>query len=400
LQPPKDDDFHVTTDNTPDTDTTADGTATMTPAQLAEAKAYGRISLQCDLVDRALDVGFLTLMALVLAGPVHEWLSRFAILAGDQPLAMTLRLAAMFLVTIGLHLCVSFPLSFYSGHLLEHHFGLSTQSLAGWLKRYLKRNALAVVFGALMFVGLYWIIWLTGSSWWLLAAVAFFGVSILLGQLTPVLILPLFYKIERLEDEEISRRMQRISEGTGLAIEGVYRMEMSSETVKANAMLAGLGRTQRVLMGDTLLADFSHDEIEVIFAHEIGHHVHHHIRKMIVLGAVYSTAGFWVCDRLLSMRVADYDHHPLPIETLPLLMLTLSVFSMLLEPLQNMVSRHFERQADRYALDRTKLHKAYTSAFRKLAVLNKDDPDPNAVEVFLFHSHPPISERLAMAEAP
>jgi STE24 endopeptidase len=100
------------------------------------------------------------------------------------------------------------------------------------------------------------------------------------------------------------------------------------------------------------------------------------------------------------MRVADYDHHPLPIETLPLLMLTLSVFSMLLEPLQNMVSRHFERQADRYALDRTKLHKAYTSAFRKLAVLNKDDPDPNAVEVFLFHSHPPISERLAMAEAP
>jgi STE24 endopeptidase len=367
----------------------------MTPEQLAEAKRYGRLELLCSLADKAIDVGFLAVMVILIAVPLDDWLSSFI-------RADTARLAAIFLITTAAHTLISFPLSLYSGYTLEHRFGLSRQTLARWLWRYAKRNALALAFGLALLIGLYWLIWTVGTWWWLAAAVAFFLVSVVLGQLAPVVILPLFYKIERLNDPELSTRMTRLADGTGLSIEGVYRMGLSEETAKANAMLAGLGRTRRVLMGDTLLDQFTPDEIEVIFAHEIGHHVFRHIHKMIAVGVLYSVAGFWISDRvLMSWAQSHYgpiDVHQLPPSTLPLLMLVLTLFALVLEPLQNVISRHYERQCDGYALARTGMRRAYISAFRKLARLNKDDPDPHPLEVFLFHSHPPISQRLAMAE--
>jgi len=378
--------------------------AEMTSEQLAEAKRYGRLSLCCDLADRALDVAFLAVMAFVVAVPLDAWLQTFPLLA-HSTLRCTghdaLRLIALFVLTYVLHLAVSFPLSFFAGFTLERRFGLSRLSPRGWLWRYAKRNLLGIAFGAAMFSGLYAIIWATGPWWWLLAAGAFFLVSIALGQLAPVLILPLFYKIERLDDPQLAARLARLTEGTGLSLEGVYRMDLSSETAKANAMLTGLGRTRRVIFGDTLLQNFTPEEIEVIFAHEVGHHVFRHIRKMILAGAFYCTLGFWLCDWFLMSWVRSQfpnaTQHDLPVWTLPMLMLVITLFSLLMEPLQNAVSRHFERQCDRYALATTGLREAYLSAFRKLARLNKDDPDPHALEVLLFHSHPPIRERLEVA---
>jgi STE24 endopeptidase len=224
-----------------------------------------------------------------------------------------------------------------------------------------------------------------------------------IGQLAPVLILPLFYRVEPIRDPELSERLSEISVGTGLSIEGVYRMSMSDETAKANAMLAGLGATRRVILGDTLLDSFSREEIDVIFAHEIGHHVHRHVPQLIVAGLLYSMLGFWICDRLLRIWVerieGQLDYSQFPVHTLPLLMLVMAVFFMLVEPLQNGISRHFERQADRYALQRTGRVEAYRSAFSKLARLNKADPDPHPLELVLFHSHPSISQRLAAADA-
>lgn len=369
--------------------------AGMSEDQLAEVKQYGRIDLICALADKALDVAYLSAMAFLFAGAIGGWLATAPLLGSCR----WLQLIAMFLIVMAAHVCVSFPLSCYSGHVLEHRFELSTQTFRRWLWQYTKRNLLAVGFGLVLVPGLYLLIWTTGPYWWLIAAGAFFLVSVLLGQLAPVLILPLFYKIEKLDEPEISQRISRLAEGTGLSIEGVYRMGMSDETVKANAMLAGLGRTRRVLLGDTLLDSFTADEIEVVFAHEIGHHVFRHIRKMILAGVLYSAAGFWICDRVLAgLDGGRIDYTAMPVSTLPAIMLILTVFAMLLEPLQNLISRHYERQCDRYALERTALNDAYASAFRKLARLNKDDPSPHWLDVLLLHSHPPIAERLAMAE--
>jgi STE24 endopeptidase len=370
----------------------------MSDDELAEAKRYGRLDLACSLVDKGLDLAYLAVMALLLARPIDEWLAEFPALAAQR----WLRLVVMLLIVTGLHVCVSFPLSYYSGYVLEHRFGLSKQTLARWLWRYAKRVAVGGAFGVVMFLGLFWLIWTTGAYWWLVGAGAFFLVSVVLGQLAPVLILPLFYKIRRLDNPELADRLARLAQGTGLSLEGVYRMELSAETVKANAMLAGLGRTRRVLLGDTLLDHFSPDEIEVIFAHEVGHHVFGHVRKMIVAGLVYSAAGFWICDRLLAAwadgPAGRFDYAQTPVWALPLLMLVLTVFALVLGPLQNFVSRRYERQSDRYALERTGLKEAYRSAYRKLAQQNKDDPEPPRLEVVLFHSHPPIAERLQLAE--
>ena len=375
-----------------------DAASEMTAEELAEAKRYGHYDLICGLADKAIDLAYLAVMALLLARPIDLWLRGSEVLEHHR----WLRLAAMFLIVTAVHVCVSFPLSLYSGHILEHRFGLSKLTLGGWLWRYAKRNLLAAALGVAMFLFLYGLIWSVGPLWWLVAAGGFFVVSVLLGQLAPVLILPLFYKIEKLDNPELSRRMTRLAEGTGLSIEGVYRMGLSEETVKANAMLAGLGRTRRVLMGDTLLDQFTPDEIEVIFAHEMGHHVYRHIQKMIVTGIVYSAAGFWICDRLLIASVVGWhgNYADIPVSTLPLVMLILVVFALVLEPLQNAVSRRNERQSDRYALRRTGRKDAYVSAFRKLARINKDDPNPHWLEVLLFHGHPPIGQRLAMAEEP
>ena len=374
------------------------------PEELAEAKEYGRRDLYCTLADRALDLTLLVALTALFAtadAPLVQWITNLSSVA-------TFQLLILFAIVTGISLIVGFPLAYYSGFVLEHQFSLSNQTRGRWLWRYIKSHTLELVFGAALIAGLYWIIWTTHGWWWLVAAGAFFLVSIALGQLAPVLFLPLFYKITKIEGDQsvdLNERMARLSEGTGLSIKGVYRMDLSAETVKANAMLAGMGRTRRVLMGDTLLDNFTPEEIEVIFAHEIGHHVHRHIRKLILMGLGYSVAGFWIADLALrqgfdaatAASSADF-YANFPFYALPAAMLVLTLFAMITEPLQNAVSRHFERQSDQYALDRSGHREAYISAFKKLARQNKDDPDPHPLEVFFFSSHPPIAERLAIAQ--
>jgi STE24 endopeptidase len=364
----------------------------MTPEQLAEARQYGRQKLVLELIDKALDIAVLAIFAVWLVRPLDAWLA-------ERVPSASLRVLAIFGVLVGLHALLSLPLAFVSGYVLEHRYGLSQQSMPRWFWRQLKQLFLALMLGAVLVWGLYALIWWIGPYWWLAAACAFFVVSVVLGQWAPVLILPLFYKIERLDDPQLTARIARLVAGTGLSIEGVYRLVLSSETVKANAMLAGLGRTRRVLLGDTLLDRFSPDEIEVVLAHEVGHHVFRHIPKLMAAGFAFSLIGFWITDRLLALWLGSaYQPHNLPPAALPALLLGLAVFGLLMEPLQNALSRYFERQCDRYALQVTGLKSAYVSAFRKLAQLNKDDPAPPRWEVLLFHSHPPIEERLALAE--
>jgi STE24 endopeptidase len=380
---------------TDDADQATDQAAQLTPDEQAEARRYGRVSLALTLADMALDLVYLGVMALVLARPLDTWLANFLPSTSDQSY---IRLLMLFLVVMGLHILVSMPLSFYSGYVVEHKFGLSNQTLRRWFRNWALGNVLALALGAVLNLGLFWILWNTGSYWWLITAGAFFVVSVVLGQLAPVLIVPLFYKVEPIESPDLLDRMKQLAHGTGLTIEGVYRLGLSADTSKANAMLAGLGRTRRVLMGDTLLDKFTPEEIEVIFAHEIGHHVHRHIPKMIGSGLLFSLLGFWVLDRVLVWWADIPTAADAPTSSLPLVMFTLGLFMTLLSPLQNAISRHYERQCDRYALRRTGNQAAYRSAFMKLAKLNKADPDPNPVEVLLLHSHPPIKERLALAD--
>lgn len=373
------------------------------PEELAEAQHYARLQRKYMLMDRAVDLVYWGVAGFLLARPLEKALASVGVLASSD----TLRLAGLFLLLIALHALVSVPLSFYSGYVLEHRFGLSRLSVLRWVWRYAKGLFLASLLTIFLVAGLFWIIRLSGPWWWVVGALAFFGVSVVLGQMAPVLILPLFYRVERLDRPDLAARLRGLAEETGLTIEGVYRLDLSTETVKANAALAGLGRTRRVLLGDTLLVHLSPEEIETIFAHELGHHVYRHIPKMLGIGLVSSAVGFWICDRILTYWVTAlqgssdagaFVYETFPVWAVALLLFLLGVLGILTEPLLHALSRRHEREADRYALERTSNPDAFMRAFRRLARLNKEDPNPPTWEVLLFHSHPPIRQRLALAE--
>jgi STE24 endopeptidase len=365
----------------------------------SEVKQYQRQKLTASIISIIVSLVFLAVMAL-WGGP---WLDRVVrTWVGPNPWLRLVILA--FIYAAGLEL-LTLPLDFWSGYILEHRYHLSNQTLPAWLWRHVKGYLVGGPIGLILLLGLYALLWYSGPWWWLWTAAAWLVVTLLLGQLLPVVILPLFYKVTRLEEPALLERLRRLASGTGLSFEGIYRLHLSEETRKANAALAGLGRTRRVLLGDTLLEQFTTEEIEVVFAHEVGHHVHRHLIKMVIWSVALAAASFWLADVVLrhGAEALHYPTDPLPAyadpAALPLLLLVLSVFGLLLSPLQNALSRFFERQCDRYALERTGLLQAYRSAFIKLARMNKADPDPHPLVVWLFEDHPPIRERLALADS-
>jgi STE24 endopeptidase len=358
----------------------------------AETKQYQHLKHVALLASPALNFAGLVIAALAL-GPWVDAAVRSVV--GDN---FWLRLVTLALVYgLGLEL-LTLPVDFWSGYVVEHRFGLSRQTLGAWVWKKVKGGMLLLPFGLAVLCGLYALLAWAGPWWWAWAAAAWLLIMVVIGQVVPVLIVPLFYRVERLDDAGLIDRFRRLADGTGLTVEGVYRLGLSEETTKANAALAGLGRTRRVLLGDTLLAEFTPEEIEVVFAHELGHHVHRHLPKVIAVEIVLSAAGLWLADRVLHWLAPalGYPGWSDP-AALPLLLLVLTAFGLVLSPLTNALSRHFERQCDRYALGRTGNMDAYRSAFTKLATLNKADPDPNPWVVWLFHDHPPIGERIAMA---
>ncbi len=358
-----------------------------------EVKDYQRQKLVARVINMAISFAVLAILAL-LVGPAVD-----RVLTGWIGPGRWLRLMAMAAVLGGLLELVTFPVDFWSGFILEHRYQLSNQSFAGWLWHHVKAWIIGGIFGMLMLLGFYALMWLGGPWWWVWAAGAWLLVTLLLGRIVPVLILPLFYRVTLLNQPALAERLERLAQGTGLTIEGIYRLHLSAETRKANAALAGLGRTRRVLLGDTLLDEFTPEEIEVVFAHEVGHHVHRHLPKMIVLSVFLAAVGFWLVDVVLRATAGAFGYTGFADPAaLSLVLLVLSLFGLMLMPAQNALSRFFERQCDRYALQRTGDRDAYRSAFLKLARMNKSDLNPNPLVVWLFYDHPAIGQRLAMAE--
>jgi len=357
-----------------------------------EVKRYERLKLTASISSLVLTLIFLALAAFSLGPHVDTWLRESV---GTN---YWLRLIVIgFAYAAALELLL-LPLAYWSSFVLEHRFGLSNLTFARWVWKQVKGWLVGGVIGLALLLGLYSLLWFGGSWWWLWAAAGWLAVSVLLGQFLPVVILPLFYKVTRLDDATLLERLRARASGTGLNVEGIYRLHLSEETKKANAALAGLGRTRRVLLGDTLLDQFSPEEIDVIFTHEVGHHVHRHLPKLIVLSVALAIGGLCLVDRILHLAAEPLGYGAFDDPAaLPLLLLVLTVFGLVLSPIQNALSRFFERQCDRYALEKTRMPEAYKSAFVKLARLNKCDPDPHRLVVWFFDDHPPIKDRLAMA---
>jgi len=360
-----------------------------------EVRQYNRTRLWLEVGDLVLSFGFL--IALLATG----WSSTLRTLAqrlGGERYALSLFFYVVFLSLISKLL--GFALDFY-GFRLEHRFNLSNQRLGSWLKDELKGWVLGLVLGAFLAEIVYALIRTSPQYWWLIAWIIFIGLFVFFAQIAPVVLFPLFYKFVPLQNEELKARLVRLGERAGTRVRGVYEWKLSEKTKKANAALTGLGNTRRIILADTLLENYSNDEIEAVLAHELGHHVHGHMLKMIAVQAVVTFLGFWAANEVLRYAIDEQRmfFNLADFANLPLLALVASGLSLLLMPALNAYSRFTERQADQYCWKCVANVGPYITAMEKLARQNLSESHPSRVVELLFHSHPPISKRIAAAQA-
>lgn len=363
-------------------------------ADSAESRHYNRIKRWISFADTAIGFGLLiVLLATGWTGTLRDWAYRGA--AQNYTLAVFLYLLMLMVITkvIGL------PLEYYAFR-LEHRFHLSNQRLRSWLWDEVKGLLLGLALGTIVVELIYLLLRQNPQYWWLIAWAVFMGLFVLFAQLAPVILFPVFYKFEPLDNEELKRRLIVLSERAGTRVRGVYKWNLSEKSKKANAALTGLGATRRIILADTLLDHYSDDEIEAVLAHELGHHVHRHILKSIFVQAAVTLIGFWLANVVLHYAVERRDMFESlsDFANLPLLILVSTVLSLLLMPALNAYSRFNERQADRYCFESVASVEPFISSMNKLAEQNLAEKTPSRWIEWLFHSHPAITKRVAAAK--
>src|SRR5882724_8092792 len=303
-----------------------------------EARAYNRARRWLEIGDMVVGFGFLAaLLATGWTGALRDFATR---MSGDfYPLRLFLYV--LFLSVISKVLSIG--LDFY-GFRLEHRFNLSNQKLSSWIKDEIKGWVLGLVLGSILAEIVYGVMLTSPNYWWIIAWVIFLALIVFFAQIAPVALFPLFYKFVPLQNEELKARLIRLGERAGTRVRGVYEWKLSEKSKKANAALTGMGNTRRIILADTLLQNYSDDEIEAVLAHELGHHVHSHMIKTIVVEAVVAFVGFWAASEVLDYAI--YQRHMFlqltDVANLPLLVLVFSVLSLLLAPALNAYSRFTE----------------------------------------------------------
>jgi STE24 endopeptidase len=358
-----------------------------------KAKEYARISRRLLVVD--LVIGAIYVLAWILTGLSPWWRDQI-----QRVVETTWLSVPLFALGFGLpYTLLTAPLTYYSGFVLPHRYEQSTQTLKAWLIDQLKGLLIAGVLGFIILEVIYALLGAAPQTWWLWTGLVMLLFTVLLSNLAPVLIFPLFYKYQPLADQDLAERLTHLAQQAGAQVKGVYVFDMSSKTVAANAALMGLGNTRRIVLGDTLVERFTANEIETVLAHELGHHVHKDLPLGIIVQSLITLAGFWLAHLVMQWGVRTFGYNGLTDPaTLPLLLLAMGMFGLVTMPLTNAWSRWREVKADTYALKTTGKPKAFVSAMTRLANQNLADADPPGWVEFLLHSHPSIKKRVARAE--
>ena len=291
------------------------------------------------------------------------------------------------------------PIAFYRGIVLERRYELSRERGRTWLKDEAKGFAIVTLVGMAAAEFIYALIRFDPRLWWLAAAAAAAACLAIMTRLAPVVLLPLFYRIAPLERPALESRLRALCGRAGVAVLGIYQWDLGSRTRRANALLTGMGSTRRILLSDTLLAEYSDDEIEVILGHELAHHVHRDITMGLLLEFALILAAFGCSGAVLHLSWQPLGlTGPADGAGLPALVLVLGGVMLAAAPLVNYVSRRNERRADQFALELTGQQPAFVSAMRRLAANNLAEENPSKMTVWLFHTHPPVEDRIATAE--
>jgi STE24 endopeptidase len=354
-----------------------------------EAKAFARSRYRLLVVDMVVAGGFvLSLLVTGVSLQLKGWVSAYSA-------SPVWTVAGYFvLVSVGYGL-VMLPVGYYSSFVLPHRYGLSNETVRGWLFDWLKGGVVSLALGLVVVEVIYYLLRVTPDWWWEISGVFLVLLTVVLANLAPVLLVPLFYKLEPLRDEELVGRLERLATRARTRVRGVFTMDLSSKTSAANAMLMGLGNTRRIVLGDTLYGEYGPDEIEAILAHELGHHVAHDMWWGMLVQSVLTFGG--LCLTHLALEWATRAHVLSGVDDvagMPLLGLVMGTFLAVTAPLANAFSRWRESQADEYALRAAGNAEAFVSAMVRLANQNLADVDPGRWVELLLYSHPAIGKRI------
>ena len=303
------------------------------------------------------------------------------------------------LITLAHYLILS-PMEHYSGFILEHKFSLSNQTFKDWAKREAKKGIVSFIISLPLIFAIYAFIKYSPLHWWLFTALSWVFISIIIAKFAPILIIPLFYKYSPINNAGLKDKLIKLSSKAGFKIEEVYALNLSKDTKKANAALAGMGRQKRILLCDTLLKNFNEKEIESVMGHELGHHKMKHILKSVLFGGVATVLIFFVTN-IVFLRLFDISGYAVlyDFESLVLIYAIISVLSIFALPIRNAFSRNMEEKADEFTLKITGDKEAFISAMKKLADQNLADIKPGKFYEIMLYDHPPISRRISFAES-
>jgi STE24 endopeptidase len=346
---------------------------------------------------------FLMGTAISLAAPLLPYLTGawetvwFTLAATFWPLPLRI---AIFLV--GFHLAlaiVMLPLSYYSGFVLAHAYALSRQSRRAWAVDWLKGTGIGLLFGSIAGGVFIWLVVATGDNWWWTFGLFASATGVLLVFLMPYVLVPLFFKMRPLADPETVARIHALVDRAGAPVRDVCSLDFSRRTAEANAAVIGLGRSRRVVIADTLLAEFTPGEVDAVVAHELGHHVHRDVQRLLLGNAVLIWVGLFVASQLAPSALPLLSLPSLAyVPGYPVILFVVEVFFLIVSPLLNWWSRRLESAADRFALDLTRDAWAFARAMRRIGCQNLVEFCPPRWSEVLLASHPALYRRIQLAE--
>jgi len=313
--------------------------------------------------------------------------------------ALPLRVAIFLL---GMHLALSvvmLPLSYYAGYAVPHAYGLGRQSRGAWSVDWLKATLLAALLGTAVGGLFLWLVNASGSNWWWVFGLCVSALGIALVFVTPYVLVPLFFKMRPLADGETVERIHAMVNRAGAPVRDVCSLDFSRRTAEANAAVIGMGRSRRVVIADTLLAEFSASEVDAVVAHELGHHVHRDVQRLLLGNAVLIWAGLFVASRVLPAALPILSLPSLSyVPGYPVLLFVVEVYFLVCSPLLNWWSRRLESGADRFALQLTRNPAAFAGAMQRLGCQNLVELCPPRWSEVLLATHPALQRRIQLAE--
>jgi len=348
---------------------------------LLKASNYNRVSLNISIASRFLSWS-------IMSGIIIVFFKYF------KSTRINILLAFSFIVLFYLLIqLILLPLAYYRGYIIEHRFGLSNQTLAMWFSDYLKENGISILISSLGMTGIYALMVYIPKYWWIISSAVLAIFIVVITYLYPILIDPLFYKFEKLKDTNFQEQIINIAGKAGIEVKEVLVADASRKTNKANAYFTGIGGSKRIVVFDNLINNFSRKETLNVIAHEIGHWYKWHIFKSIIIGIISGTAGLFLINAVFtySNMVGDF-------KSILVIILLISIISFLSLPLQNAVSRTFERQADNFTMQATENPDAQIQLMLKLAESNLSNVSPHWYIKYFLYSHPPIMERIEAAK--